>query len=102
MYISILYIITSSVITWLGIMVMSIFINLSRSFASSSYPGDLTISQQYLYLISATIGFIAVQFVLRVFMKRINKVLPDILFNMVIIISTTVFTIFSIIFIFNN
>jgi magnesium-transporting ATPase (P-type) len=69
--------VVSGAITWTAIRMSYFFIDLNRNYASSSYPGDLTIAQEVGYLLILTLIVLVVQFIViivfKIFLKEKSK-----------------------------
>ena len=65
-----IYIFFTGGIAWGSILATHFFIDFNRNYASSSYPGDLTVGQEWMYLIIATLIFCIVQFIAMNLVKR--------------------------------
>lgn len=59
----IVYCFINGLITWTSILATNFFIDVNRNHASSSYPGDLTTTQEWLYLLISTFVLYCVQFI---------------------------------------
>lgn len=68
-----IYIFLTGVITWGSLLATYFFIDFNRNYASSIYPGDLTVGQEWMYLIISTLCFCIVQFITMNLLKRLLK-----------------------------
>lgn len=58
-----IYFFLTVLITWGSLLATYFFIDFNRNYASSSYPGDLTALQEWMYLIVSTLSFCIVQLI---------------------------------------
>ena len=65
-----IYIFLTGVIIWGSLLATHFFIDFNRNYASSSYPGNLTVGQEWMYLIISTLSFCIVQFIAMNLAKR--------------------------------
>jgi uncharacterized membrane protein YcjF (UPF0283 family) len=60
----------SGVISWAAAQLMYVFITFNRNYASSSYPGDLTAAQEWMYLVVSGMLLFGMQAAVAIIFKR--------------------------------
>lgn len=71
--VTLVYSFVNGIITWGSILTTYFFIDFNRNYASSSYPGDLTTVQEWMYLIFSTLGLCIGQFIVMILFKKYLK-----------------------------
>lgn len=61
----------SSVISWAAAQMMYVFITFNRNYASSSYPGDLTAGQEWMYLVVSGMLLFGTQAAVAIILMRL-------------------------------
>ena len=68
-----IYLSFTGVTTWGSILATYFFIDFNRNYASSNYPGNLTATQEWTYLLISTLIFCIVQLIAITLVKRLLK-----------------------------
>lgn len=61
----------SGVISWAAVQLMYVFITFNRNYASSSYPGDLTAAQEWMYLVVSGMLLFVMQMLVAMMFSRL-------------------------------
>lgn len=61
----------SGVISWAAAQMMYVFITFNRNYASSSYPGDLTAAQEWMYLVVSGMLLFVLQMLVAMMFSRL-------------------------------